>query len=208
MKKIVITSLIFLALFGIRIYYVNANVPQESVEVYRENEWVAYEGAYQFDAMENTDGYFVKVNRSELISLKEYLEIYDLNADSYFALLQDYYEIDKEVLLEQNVLDIELEFKNQYSEEGWVTLDELLVFGDGDNISYMINESILLEMYPVLETSGGLGFTLKPNGESVELNIPFMLPIYTNGAIGEETGSWSKNLTLTRMPVKKCIAIE
>lgn len=72
----------------------------------------------------------------------------------------------------------------------------------------MINESILLEMYPVLETSGGLGFTLKPNGESVKINIPFMLPIYTNGAIGEEIGSWPKNLTLTRMPVKKCIAIE
>ncbi len=208
MKKIVITSLVFLSLFGIRIYYVNANVPQESVEIYQENEWVAYDGAYQFDAFENTEGYFVKVNRSELISLKEYLEKYDLNADSYFMFLQNYYEINKEVLLKQNVLDIELEFKNEYSEDGWVTLDELLVFGEGDNISYMINESILLEMYPILETNSGLGFILKPNGESAKLNIPFMLPIYTNGAIGEEMGSWPKNLTLTRMPVKKCIEIE
>ena len=53
----------------------------------------------------------------------------------------------------------------------------------------------------------GYFFSLKPNGESVILNVTYALPIYSDGEFGKETGNFPKYLTITQNPVRKFVEI-
>lgn len=201
MKKwMIILCMIGLGIgLGIRIKIVNENAPQEKYEFYEKMEWVEYEGAFQIDSIENTDGYSARVLDAEVVTYREYMEKYELPMDT---LIDTYFygrdDIDKEKYYNMPVIDLEIEYNNVLSENGYIDLVEPIIFSMNDNVAYRINQSILEVQIPEVVTMSGIGFTLHPTGKSVVLHLPYTLPIYSNGELAEETGNYPKYLALTR----------
>lgn len=210
MKKKIWMIFIVLTLIsiGIRIYFVNQRADKPRYEYYSLGEWLEYDGSYMLSANENTKGYSVRVLEASLMTYKEYMEKYNFPLDT---LVKNYEHVISEGNIDDiyniNVIDVKLEFKNDSSEEGYIALSETKIFAENDNISYKISEPLLDLQEPSLAGGMGYFFSLLPNGESVILNVPYILPVYSSGYIGQETEKFPKNLVLTQSPIHKCIEL-
>ena len=60
---------------------------------------------------------------------------------------------------------------------------------------------------PIGASVMGYFFSLTPNGGSIIFNLPYILPVYNSGYIGQETGKFSKNLVLTQSTIRKFIEL-
>lgn len=210
MKKKIWKILLVLALMciGIRIYFVNQRAAQPNYEYYTLGEWLEYDESYMLSANENTKGYSVRVLEASLMSYKEYMEKYNFPLDT---LVKNYEHVvleeDIDDIYNLSIIDVKFEFKNDSSEDGYIALSETKIFAEGDNISYKISEPLLDLQEPSLAGGMGYFFSLLPNGESIILNVPYILPVYSSGYIGQETGKSPKSLILTQAPIYKCIEI-
>lgn len=105
------------------------------------------------------------------------------------------------------MIDVQMEFRNDASTDGHIALSESKIFAPEDNVYYTICEPVLDLQEPKLAGGMGYFFTLKPNGEPITMNVPYILPIYSDGSIGKETGNYPKHLTITQEPVRKLVEI-
>ena len=106
-----------------------------------------------------------------------------------------------------SIIDVKMELKNDSSEDGYIALSETKISAENDNISYKISKPLLDLQEPSLAEGMGYFFSLLPNGESIFLNVPYILPVCSSGYIGQETGNFPKNFVITRAPIQKCIEI-
>ena len=193
---------------GLRIYNVNQKANKPIYEYYSIGEWLNYDGSYLLSARENTKGYSVRVLEATHMTYKEYAEKYDLPLDTLVNTYEN--SVSKENIddiYNLSMIDVKLEFKNESSESGHIALSETKIFAESDNIFYQISEPLLDLQEPRLAGGKGYFFSLIPNGESIVLNVPYTLPVYSSGYIGQETGNFPKNLVLTQAPIHKCIEI-
>ncbi len=206
MKKyiLILVSLIIIVSIGFRIYTINSeNANMDSVEeIYQIGQWVEYEGADRFDQTENTDGYSAKLIDCEKMTVEAFIEKYQLSKEDYLMK-----SADAEKMLSEDVLVLTMEYKNTKSENGYIPLDGYMVFGDNDNESYSLNETLLELTNPLLTAGGVPGFTLNPDLNSVEVIVPLSMLSYSSGYIPYEPPNWPKYLILTNHPVIKKIEI-
>lgn len=207
-KVIVIVSIGPILGVGIRIYYINKTARKPVYEYYALDEWVDYNGSYQIGANENTKGYYARVLDATFMTYKEYVEKYGFSLDTLPNMYKDSLSKEKvEDIYNLGMIDVQIEYRNDSSIDGHMALSESKIFALEDNIYYGICEPLLDLKIP--ELAGGMGyfFSLKPNGESVILNVPYALPIYSDGEFGKETGNFPKYLTITQNPVRKFVEI-
>lgn len=214
MRKKQILSLVIFLIFGmgLRIYSVNARAVKPVYEYYSIGEWIPYDSAYLIDKTENTKGYYARVLNATFVTYKEYMEKYDLPLDTLLNVYSNVYDgnlteekIDE--IYNIGMIDVTMEYHNDSSNDGHIALSESKIFAPNDNIYYTICESVLDLQEPKLAGEMGYFFQLIPNGESIILHVPYILPIYSNGYIGQETGNFPKHLTITLNPVRKFVEI-
>lgn len=193
---------------GVRIYYVNASAKKPGYEYYSIGEWVDYNGAGQIGINENTKGYYAKVVDATFMTYKEYMQKYDFPLDTLPNLYSETLKgLEVNDIYNIGVIDVEMEFRNDSSTDGHIALSESKIFASTDNVYYTICEPVLDLQEPKLAGGMGYFFTLKPNGEAVTMNVPYILPIYSDGHIGQETGDFPKHLTITQVPIRKMVEI-
>lgn len=210
MKKIIwiiITTFVVISI-GVRIYIVNQKADKPRYEYYSLGEWLDYDGSYLISSNENTKGYSVRVLSAYSMTYKEYMEKYNFPLDT---LVKNYENVvskeNIDAIYDLSIIDVKYEFKNDSSEEGYISLSETKIFAANDNIAYKISEPLLDLQEPSLAGGMGYFFSLIPNGESIIINVPYILPVYSSGYVGQKTDNFPKNLVLTQSPIHKCIEL-
>lgn len=208
-KKIIgIFAVLLIIATGVRIYYVNASAKKPVYEYYSIGEWIDCDNAYLIDENEHTKGYHVRVVDAAFMTYKEYMEKYDFPLDTLVKFYgEDLTDGEKNDIYKIGMIDVELEYRNDSSADGHIALSESKIFAPEDNVYYRICEPVLDLQEPKLAGGMGYFFQLVPNGESITLHVPYILPIYSDGYIGKETGNFPKHLTLTLNPVRKFVEI-
>lgn len=214
MKKKYILAAAFLLILGmgVRIHFLNKNAPKPVYEYYSVGEWIDYDNAYLIDENENTKGYYARVVDAAFMTYKEYMEKYNFPLDT---LINVYSDSLGENLTEEKIneiynigmIDVTMEYRNDSATDGHIALSESKIFAPKDNVCYQLCESVLDLQEPKLAGGMGYFFQLVPNGESITLHVPYILPIYSDGSIGQETGTFPKYLTLTLYPERKFVKI-
>lgn len=210
MKKVVVSviTIIVIVCVGIRIYYVNENAVKPVYESYSLGEWIEYDGSYLIESSENTKGYSARVLSATHMTYKEYMEKYNFPLDTLIEQcdgvvnrenLEDIYNL--------GMFDVQIEFKNESAVDGYISLSETKIFAQKDNIHYGLADTLLELQEPRLAGRMGYFFSLNPNGESIILNVPYILPVYSDGYIGHETNNSPKWLVLTKSPIHKVVEI-
>ena len=70
-----VLALVAVVAIGVRIWWVNANLPSIPLEYYQMGEWIPLEGAFQNGtSSEQTQGYSLMVESAEVVTYDEYLK--------------------------------------------------------------------------------------------------------------------------------------
>ena len=110
-KILSIICLVVLAILILRIYNVNANAYPLEEKIYRVNEWVPIDGNYFYNTSEGTNGYSLKVDKTELLTYSEYMKRFDMD--------EDYLSPSSRM----DVILIEATLKNDSDEKGGLFID-------------------------------------------------------------------------------------
>lgn len=189
---IAVLSVVCLAV-GVRIWWVNTNLPRIPEETYETGEWVPLEGAFQDStSSEDTSDYSIKVVSAEVMTRNEYLE-------KYGGTTLD----DRDGA--RCVVDVTLVIRNDGTEQGGLNVFQMVLTPARGNeylICDVMNEEAL---WPQVESGADTTVSIKP-GTEYEVHIPYVF----NG--GEEVYEREVNdrdftLLLSRMPVRKMVNV-
>lgn len=189
---IAVLSVVCLAV-GMRIWWVNTNLPRIPEETYETGEWVPLEGAFQDStSSEDTSDYSIKVVSAEVMTRNEYLE-------KYGGTTLD----DRDGA--RCVVDVTLVIRNDGTEQGGLNVFQMVLTPARGNeylICDVMNEEAL---WPQVESGADTTVSIKP-GTEYEVHIPYVF----NG--GEEVYEREVNdrdftLLLSRMPVRKMVNV-
>lgn len=78
----ILLLVVVLVLWFVSFYNVNSNSFQQTTEYYKMNEWVDLDGNFFFDAVENTDGYSIRVNSAKLEEYDKLIQKYNGKIDA------------------------------------------------------------------------------------------------------------------------------
>lgn len=189
---IAVLSVVCLAV-GMRIWWVNTNLPRIPEETYETGEWVPLEGAFQDStSSEDTSDYSIKVVSAEVMTRNEYLE-----------------KCGGTTLDDRDgarcVVDVTLVIRNDGTERGGLNVFQMVLTPARGNeylICDVMNEEAL---WPQVESGADTTVSIKP-GTEYEVHIPYVF----NG--GEEVYEREVNdrdftLLLSRMPVRKMVNV-
>ena len=200
-----------------RIWYVNETGIKIPVEVHRQDETVALDGAFAEYAYENTDGYSVTVKNPRRMSVNEYLEEYSISEEDSQTYLSDEGNItdpnaptlvvvDLEIRNDKEESDARSEERGYLDSIGWA-LKRL------DAPEYWIRtESSLL--YCSLKNGGDFRLSIKP-GTTYTIHVPLAgmrrtKPFPGNDWQGAapELDAGEYEFVLTKAPVRKTIRFD
>ena len=199
-KKLVIISVLILALIGasVKIVTLNINAERPVIEQYQMGEFVPLEDNYHDFSDENMQGYEIKVNSAEVLSYEEFLLKHNLKHED--IPVEEYSELPK------YVYDLNITIKKtvvtDLDYEG-ISLASTRLYSNND--TFQISDELFGALYPHLYLSWGL--KLRPSSE-MQIHFPYVpLPInepyYTIDSIKKTNFS----LRICQYPVQKKILI-
>jgi hypothetical protein len=195
MKKIIILSLslVILAAWGIRVYYINANAEKPQVEVYKKGTVVDIGENYIENDSELVNGYTVQVLDSEIVNADEYLEEIGMNKDkiSFVDDTLGFYIVKLKI---ENV-------NNDFVNEGGINF----IFWDLQGDRYLLTLDI--EMFKVLNptTNESTGFSLS-KGKSMEFTVPYDI-LKSHKISFSELRKSPPKLLISSYPIRKKLEI-
>ncbi len=185
-----VACVLLATLISIRIWCVNAAAPRIEREIYDMGEWVELDGCFFESIEENTKGYAVRVTDARRMPCEKYLEKYGVSNEIFMEGQE----------IPQEVIEIDLEYRNTGNENGYVMLLSYSLKADGDSIDYRVQNQLVRAVIP--EMDDFMNFRIRPDTEYT-VSFPFTLPTgYT------ETGKVPKYLTVSNAPTEKLIKVE
>ena len=203
MKKLLVSVLLITLIIGVglRIWYVNAYPDPQFVppkdEKYQIGEWVPLDGAFQYSASEDTEGYYVKLEDIVFVTPEEYIEKYGLESD-VFAIGPHGEE-------PEYVADITLNFRNEDNEEGYILFLYYRIYSEVDLASFVPYDRVNFLLHP--EMSDKLGFRVFPGTETGPSQFCLISSVEMNGAISGSLDNFPKHLQVSTTPERKVIEI-
>lgn len=202
-KKILIVCICaFLALgISIRIWYVNAYpdplfIPPKD-EVYQMGEWVPLEGAFQFAATEETEGYFVKLEAIQFLKPEDYAKKYDIDIEKFKMGIHGE--------LPEYVADLTLNFRNEGGDNGHIEFIYYRLYSNYDMREFYPLADVNAALHP--EMGDRLGFKIRPGTESGPNHFCLISAVGTTGTTTGNLDFFPKHLQITITPVRKIIEI-
>lgn len=185
--------LVAVVAIGARIWWVNASLPKIPLECYQMGEWVALEGAFQNDASsEQTQGYSLMVESAEVVTYDEYLERHGAAPTGTHGNARC-------------VVDVALRIKNEGTEQGGINVFQMVLTPERGN-EYLICD-VMSEnaLWPQVEPNADSSVSIRPGTEYVT-HVPY---VFNGGeeVYGREVADRSFTLLVSRMPVRKMIAV-
>lgn len=185
--KFIIILLLAIAIAG-RIYYVNKNATEKVTEIYSTGEWVELDGDFMWEAIENTEGYSVKVDSAEVYTYEDYMKKYNKPED-YFADLSKF-----------NILELSISLKNENNTDGGIYIKQFNVFPKNLNMCMYYDTDLAY----LSEQKLSDGITIKPNTE-YDLVLPYSL---YDGRLKSIEVNDTYYLMISDYPTRKLIKIE
>jgi hypothetical protein len=194
MKKIIILSLslVILAAWGIRVYYINSNAEKPQIEVYKKGTVVDIGENYIENDSELVNGYTVQVVNSELVNADEYLKEIGMTKDELeFRGVSAFYIV---TLKFENV-------NNDFVGEGGINfrLWDLL----GDRYHLTVDQGVFNVLNPA--QNGDLSFSLS-KGKPMEFTVPYYV-LASNKISFSELKKSPPKLLISSYPIRKKLEI-
>lgn len=191
---------------ALRIWQVNDQAPNISVERYAEGDWVDMDGAFCNDNLEMTDGYSVRVSGVETMSVNEYLDTYAVN--EYSGCRSD----------TESIVVLTLDIKNVDADDGGLSPFDMRLLSE-DSAAYYIAHTELWassEKFFRNEEFADYGAFGLVKGSTYTVHIPYESQISeTTALLGSPTTDFlnspihhgSYKLILSNAPVRKQVEL-
>lgn len=165
--KVIITSLVVVCAFALiaRIAWVNINAEHFTEEHYSMGEWVDLSGTYfESPDWENYDGYYLRVNNAEILTLDEYRSKYGNGkyANSEIAGMNGN---------EKNILVVDYDIRNDDNTEGGIAYLHHSLIPESKNIDYSIDNELWKISEP--ESEDALGTVGILPGTEYTSHVPY-----------------------------------
>lgn len=150
-SRVIIVSLVIVCavVLAARIAWVNINAERNSEEHYSMGEWVDLSGTY-FENLEweNYDGYFLRVNNAEALSLNEYRSRYGNG---------EYADVEIEGMNgdEKSILVVDYDIRNDGNSESGIALIDHSLIPESKNIDYALDYDLWKISEPASEDAQG-----------------------------------------------------
>lgn len=194
-KKKVICLLIILIMIAtaIRIYYINAVAVQPHNEYYSQNEWVDFGGSYFRGYHESTDGYSVRVDKTQLHTAKEYAEKYsidDIGGEGY-----------EEV---EYIMEITITIRNEDNSDGYIMVGDWTVVGVNHDYLAFMNPDLLMKSDERINEY--ISSLTTPENLERQISLPFALErLHTEQEIENNEPF---ELIVTKYPMRNIVRVE
>ena len=188
-----VLALVAVVAIGVRIWWVNANLPSIPLEYYQMGEWIPLEGAFQNGtSSEQTQGYSLMVESAEVVTYDEYLKRHGAAPTGTHGDVRC-------------VVDVALRIKNDGTEQGGINVFQMVLTPERGN-EYLICDVMSEEaLWPQAEPNADSSVSIRPGTEYVT-HIPY---VFNGGeeVYGREVTDHSFTLLASRMPVRKMIVV-
>lgn len=178
---------------GVRIWWVNANLPSIPLEYYQMGEWVPLEGAFQNGASsEQTSGYSLMVESAEVVTYDEYLERHGAEPTGSRGDVRC-------------VVDVTLHIRNEGAEQGGINVFQMVLTPERGNEYLICDVMSEKALWPQVEPNADSSVSIRPGTEYVT-HIPY---VFNGGeeVYGREVADRTFTLLASRMPVRKMIFV-
>lgn len=195
-KVFAVSALILCAIcigIGMRIQMVNAQAITVPTEVYQQEEKLELDGAFVEVVKENTQGYALKVNATQLVSYNEYLREHGMEKVAGSG--HD----------NKCIVEVDITFFNEGNTDGFLDVMGYKLIPERKD-EYFIIDSALWRSVEKNAPGETMGMTLLPN-TTYRTSIPFVKNTSDDLVCSDSVDDTKWILNITNAPVQKMVDI-